>query len=152
MPSASLQRKMYVVGGISGLKNRASKGFGAVLVGLLRNSKSYSNGSRLPAVGYYNAMGTSRIPSRNFIRGWLYKYRVKYTKSIAALSKNVLLAKITPIKARRNLGILGTKDLKQTIRSWSSPPNAQSTVARKGRNDPLVDTGHMVNSINWRHE
>ena len=36
-----------------------------------------------------------------------------------------------------------------TIRDWSQPPNAPATIARKGRNDPLVDTTLMMNSVDY---
>jgi hypothetical protein len=29
------------------------------------------------------------------------------------------------------------------------PPNAPSTVAKKGSSRPLVDTGRLVNAITW---
>lgn len=39
--------------------------------------------------------------------------------------------------------------LRQQIVDTISPPNAPSTIARKGFDKPLVDTGHMLNSVDY---
>lgn len=36
---------------------------------------------------------------------------------------------------------------KRIIAGWKRPRNRPSTIARKGRNDPLVDTGSMRDSV-----
>ncbi|RQR70526.1 hypothetical protein DIE10_36220 [Burkholderia sp. Bp9011] len=40
--------------------------------------------------------------------------------------------------------------LVQSIRDFKEPPNARSTVATKGFDDPLVDSSTMVNSVTHR--
>jgi hypothetical protein len=44
------------------------------------------------------------------------------------------------------------KDLKKAVADWSTPPNAPYTVAEKGFNDPLIDTGLLYSSIEARVE
>jgi hypothetical protein len=39
--------------------------------------------------------------------------------------------------------------LQKSIRDMKDPPNAKSTVAQKGFDDPLVKSGHMLNSVDW---
>ncbi|EAM6855285.1 DUF1073 domain-containing protein [Salmonella enterica] len=39
--------------------------------------------------------------------------------------------------------------LQMFIRDWKRPPNAASTVRQKGFNNPLIETGHMVNSVDY---
>ena len=39
--------------------------------------------------------------------------------------------------------------LRQSIVDFSSVPLAPSTIARKGFENQLVDTGHMLNSIDY---
>ena len=48
------------------------------------------------------------------------------------------------------IGMYVTREVKRTIARKSSPPNAAITVANKGFNNPLVDTGAMQRSIYWR--
>ena len=45
------------------------------------------------------------------------------------------------------LGRQAERMLKRTIDEWAVPPNAPSTIERKGKNDPLVDTGQMRDNI-----
>ena len=44
-------------------------------------------------------------------------------------------------------GISG--QLKQSIVDTNEPPLAASTIARKGFAKPLVDTGHMLQSVDY---
>lgn len=39
--------------------------------------------------------------------------------------------------------------LQMFIRDWKRPPNAASTVRQKGFNNPLIETGHMMNSVDY---
>lgn len=39
--------------------------------------------------------------------------------------------------------------LRMFIRDWKRPPNAASTVRQKGFNNPLIETGHMMNSVDY---
>lgn len=41
-------------------------------------------------------------------------------------------------------------DLQQSIVDWQTPPNAPSTIAKKGFNDPLRDTDQMLNAVNCK--
>ena len=59
----------------------------------------------------------------------------------------------TGYSARQALGLIGEKindDLKSSIVGWQDPPNAPSTVAKKGFNKPLVDIGDMLRSTTYR--
>ena len=37
--------------------------------------------------------------------------------------------------------------LRESIQQTNAPPLAESTIRRKGHDKPLVDTGHMLNSV-----
>lgn len=37
--------------------------------------------------------------------------------------------------------------LKNVMQTWNSPPNASSTVAQKGFNDPLIETGQLIDAV-----
>ncbi|HID8378190.1 TPA: hypothetical protein ACXIIV_001127 [Serratia marcescens] len=54
--------------------------------------------------------------------------------------------------ARLALGLMGERiksQLQDSIRELNSPPLAESTIKRKGFDKPLVDTGHMQNSVDY---
>ena len=47
-------------------------------------------------------------------------------------------------------GVEINDDLKSSIVGWQAPPNAPSTIAKKGFNKPLVDTGDMLRSTTYQ--
>ncbi len=54
--------------------------------------------------------------------------------------------------ARRALSLAGegvAGQLRQSIVDTVAPPLAESTVKRKGHDKPLVETGHMLNSVDY---
>lgn len=50
-------------------------------------------------------------------------------------------------KALRVAGEAAVADIKRTIGTFSDPPNAKSTIAKKGHDQPLRDTKNYLNSI-----
>lgn len=90
------------------------------------------------------------IPERSFIR-WTFNNpaNIKIMSDICAkLVKKFLRG----AKLETSLGLLGAwavGAIKTTIRSRIPPPNAKSTIARKGSSTPLVDTGRLLNSLSW---
>lgn len=88
--------------------------------------------------GLYNEFGTSRIPERPFVRTSAKAIRKKVPGLIQFKDNKIGVKKIATT---------AEKDMKRTIDRWSDPPNAPGTIRRKGRNDPLVDTGAMKNAV-----
>jgi hypothetical protein len=41
-------------------------------------------------------------------------------------------------------------DIRESLVNWTTPPNAPSTIARKGFNKPLIDTGFMQRKIDYK--
>lgn len=37
--------------------------------------------------------------------------------------------------------------VKNLMQHWNSPPNAPSTIAQKGFNDPLIETGQLIDAV-----
>lgn len=101
-------------------------------------------------IAFYNEYGTDTIPARPFIasgidgnRAWLKKELGKAIKAHVEFKMPLLsnLAKVGMVLAGR---------VKSTGENWTTPPNAPSTIRRKGFNDPLKDTGKMLNSIGFQ--
>lgn len=65
------------------------------------------------------------------------------------LSKLLLNGKVDVDRAFNILGAWGAAAIKATIKAGLEPPNAPSTIARKGSSTPLVDTGQLINSVTW---
>lgn len=62
------------------------------------------------------------------------------------------LLKKNNFDAQRTLGQAGQGikgQLQQAIKDTISPPNSPATIARKGFDKPLVDSGHMQNTVDY---
>jgi hypothetical protein len=46
-------------------------------------------------------------------------------------------------------GMVAADQIKKTIRDGAWVPNSPTTVARKGSSKPLIDTGHMIQSVTY---
>lgn len=90
------------------------------------------------------------IPERSFLRSTITEHRATYTEIARKLAQRVLAGAFDIPTA---LGLLGEKissDVKRKIEKGIDPPNAASTIARKGSNVPLIDTAQMKNAITYQ--
>ena len=127
-------------GGVSGLE-----------VGFFSTARyDDKRGTPVAAVAAWNEFGTKRIPERPFFR-----------KAIAGMEDgllNILKAGIDPEKMvvdehlADRVGAYAAGEVQESITALEEPPNAPSTVARKGSTNPLIDTGYMRQSVTWEIE
>lgn len=90
---------------------------------------------------------------RNAIRENLSNYRHLLKREASNIVKAVASGKDGSAAKRVALGRLGVKaqgDIQQSITSLTSPPNSPTTIALKGSSKPLIDTGELRNSVNWK--
>lgn len=125
-------------------------------VGFFPSSSYGPENDNLPVaqVAQYNEEGTTSNPTRPFIRmGFMPKLSTAQYKNVFEASINNVLQGNTTFKAEYNkLGPLLVKEMKDVITAWSTPPNSPATQAEKGRNDPLVWTGLMRDSVEFKVE
>lgn len=108
-------------------------------VGFLETEK-YPDGTPVAQVAFWNEYGTVKAPPRPFFRQMI---EAKSPKWGAALGKNLSATGYDTTKALSLVGT-GIKDqLTQSIVGFQAPGNAVSTIAQKGFDKPLVDTGQM---------
>ena len=87
---------------------------------------------------------TITIPPRPFFRTTVKEGAKHWGKDLG----KALIEKKYDAKAALNLVGENIKgELQKSIKDWQSPPNAASTVAKKGFNDPLIDDGTMLNAV-----
>jgi len=48
------------------------------------------------------------------------------------------------------LGVVSSQDVKTAIVELKEPANSPATIAAKGSSNPLVDTGHMLQSVTYQ--
>jgi hypothetical protein len=92
------------------------------------------------------AAHTVTIPPRPFFRSMIAAKSPGWGASMAKVLK-AADCNLDVAFGRMGEGIRG--QLQSSIRDFSSPANAPSTIAKKGFNDPLIDSGHMLNSVDY---
>lgn len=120
--------------------------------GILEGCSAYPDGTPTAMVAFWDEYGTSRnvegktieTPPRPFMR-------------TTAREKAKRWSKVVGVTVQRNggdfeaglrlAGEAAMTDIKRTIATFTDPPNAASTIAKKGHNQPLRDTKHMMNSV-----
>lgn len=104
--------------------------------------RSQSNFSTTHHVDAYTIV----IPPRPFFRNMISKEGDGWGDAMAAALKD---KKYNAARALKAMGDLIKGQLQSSIRDFTDPPNAASTVAKKEFDDPLIDTGHMLNSVEY---
>lgn len=117
-------------------------------VGFL-SSATYPDGTPVAMIAMIQEFGApaAGIPPRPFFRNMIAAKSPEWPDAIASLLRehNYDLAKVFALAGEAIAG-----QLRQSIIDTNSPPLAPSTIARKGFAKPLVDTGHMLQSVDYR--
>jgi hypothetical protein len=87
------------------------------------------------------------IPARPFMSTTFDDNKKNLNNFIAALTSKVMQGNMPAKQAVALLGEWYEAKIKSKINSIRFPPNAPTTIARKGSSKPLIDTGQMRNSI-----
>jgi hypothetical protein len=121
---------------------------GTLEVGFMEGA-TYPDGTSVPMVAAIQEFGApaNNIPPRPFFRGMIAKDSPHWGDQLGTLLK------ATQYDGSRALELMGEEikgELTESIRDFGTPANSESTVDQKGFNDPLIDTGHMINSITAR--
>lgn len=86
------------------------------------------------------------IPPRPFFSNMVKEKSAEWPKAIAQNLRET--GYDVPLTLERvGQGVAG--QLRQSIVDTNSPPLSPKTVARKGFSKPLVDSGHMLNSVDY---
>ncbi|WP_258187671.1 hypothetical protein, partial [Klebsiella pneumoniae] len=86
------------------------------------------------------------IPSRPYFRKTISEHGPEWGVELGKLMK------ANDFDARKSLALMGERikgQIQSSIIAFSEPPNAKSTVDKKGFNDPLIDSAHMLNSVDY---
>lgn len=90
------------------------------------------------------------IPQRSFIRS-TYDENLEVIHSTAAhVALDVAYKELDPGKGMEIIGNKVEGLIKKKIRTGPFKPNAPSTIRRKGSSRPLIDTGHLRQSVRYK--
>lgn len=107
----------------------------------------------LAAIAEVNEFGSSdgHVPERSFLRSTIDQHRVQYGLLLEQAVERMIDG-AAPEVAYGRVGLAAVADVQRTIRSRVPPPNAPSTIKRKGSDVPLIDTGRLIQSIDYTIE
>lgn len=131
-----------------------------VKVGLLASRGALAqnlDGTTMLEIGAIHEYGAPRagIPERSWLRSTFTGDRLAALKEkIRKLAKLIIKGEARPAVvqfAHEILGQWAAEQVKQNIRTGPPipPPLSPITIARKGSDRPLVDTGRLVNTISY---
>lgn len=115
-----------------------------VQVGVIDGSK-YPDGTSVASVAFWNEYGTRIAPPRPFFRDTIKQEKSNWS----ALATKAIRAGYT---VEHMLGLVGAQmqtSIQLSIMTWTTPPNAAYTVAKKKFNAPLRDSLLMHDSIKF---
>lgn len=138
-----------------------------VEVGILEGKGAEPHGedaaTTIIEVAIWNEFGTSRTvtkkdgtqvvvstPSRSFIRAWFDEEESAIREQLVRLMQDVLRGRRKKEQILEQLAQWCVGRIQQRIAEGTPPPNAPSTVKRKGSSTPLIDKGILRSSISYR--
>ena len=119
-----------------------------IAVGFIRGTDPYKDGTDLVDVAMYNEYGTSTIPPRPFLEQGVQNHQQEIQQAI----NNAFYIVDKGGDAEKGLNQIGNVArgaIQDEIANGDFAPNAPSTIKKKGSSRPLIDTGHMRQSVKY---
>lgn len=104
-------------------------------------------GEDLLLIALFNEFGTENIPERPYIRSTVDAKAEAWGKLAKSLVRQMHDGDMTKSQALGIMGLQIKSDIQTTIKVLREPPNAPSTIRRKGSDNPLIDTGRLRQSV-----
>lgn len=102
-----------------------------------------SDGMTVATLGAIQHFGNDRIPERP----WLDKGAESGTREYLDTVREGVAEGLDAKRIMTRVGLEAEGAIKQYITDLDTPPNKASTIRKKGSSNPLIDTGHMRNSV-----
>lgn len=149
-PDVSLIGKQQVEEAMKKLAEQL-QGATRVLVGVPKGAGVYEDGLTIATVAAVNNFGSADgvIPPRPFLAPAIEKGAPQYQRLAEVMIPKVLTGEMDMRMLLEQMGQLAEGHIKQEITDLKIPPNAKSTIAAKGSDNPLIDTGALRQSIRY---
>ncbi len=118
---------------------------GSVNVGFLEGA-TYPDGTPVAQVAFWNEYGTTTIPPRPFFRTTIEGKSQSWS---LVMAKAAYQSKFDGEYTMKMVGIRASEDIQQAIVGWTTPGNADSTIAIKGFDKPLIHGGDMMRAVDY---
>jgi len=138
-----------------------------VKVGIQSDAGAYSDDDdedapTLVEIAFWNEYGTEGgasgggwggpVPERPFMRNSFDDNKSDLQDFKGRLWDRVIRGTVDARQAAELLGQRHEGQVKETITSLATPPNAPATIALKGSSNPLIDSGQMRQSVRYEVE
>ena len=98
-------------------------------------------------IAMWNELGTSTAPSRPFLRQTVDNNKDKISSFCQAQLRSLLAGQASAEDILKKLSVFMKGLVQETIKEGNFEPNTPRTVKKKGSDRPLIDTGHMRQSV-----
>lgn len=104
--------------------------------------------------GHRNGPGSmfpgTNTPPRPFMRVGFVPKSLELLPTFIPMVNQVAMGTLTWTKVHEQMGVKLKSTLQDVIEAWSTPPNSPTTVELKGKNDPLIESGWMLDTVQSR--
>ncbi|MFJ7662020.1 hypothetical protein ACIQXW_06420 [Lysinibacillus sp. NPDC097162] len=94
--------------------------------------------------------GSITIPERSFLRTTFDEKNEEWVNFFKSQLKQVLALQMDVQTLFNRLGARMVGDVQKKITDLDAPPNAPSTIIKKGSSNPLIDTGGLRMRVTYR--
>ena len=118
-----------------------------VLVGIHEDKSQRSGGEINNAtLGAVHEFGTNNIPARPWLNPGVASGNAEYLNIIERVLSDGEQLDV----ALERIGVVAVGKVQKYMRDLRTPPNAPSTIKRKGSSNPLIDTGVLRQSVTYK--
>lgn len=122
-----------------------------VVVGVMGKGRAARGDLTIGELAMVQEFGTKNghVPERSFLRSTMDEQRVAIANLQEKLLKLIQDGKISPEEALRRVGVFAKSKVIAKIDSSVPPPNAPSTIRRKGHGRTLRETDTLRNAVDY---
>ncbi len=113
-----------------------------------QGDEKYEDGTTIAEVAAYNEFGSSDTPERPFMRQSFENHESELQTACDAANRLVSSGGSAD-QALQQIGVVAKGLVQEEIVNGGFAPNAESTIKKKGSEQPLIDTGTMRQSVNF---
>lgn len=131
------------------IKREIAKMDGAYVKTGIQQGEPGHDGVPMVTIAAANEFGTDSIPERSFVRSSFDENQRPYHQMMSGLASDIYRGTTTVKLALSVAGERIQADIQKKITDIRTPPNAPSTIAQKGTDNPLIDDGDLRRSIRY---
>ena len=113
-----------------------------------QSDQKYEDGTSIAQVAAVNEFGASDIPERPFMRQSFENHEGELQAACDA-AQRLVSSGGSAEQALQQIGVVAKGLVQDEIVNGGFAPNAESTIKKKGSEQPLIDTGTMRQSVNF---